>query len=407
MSALKFWVWLTEQNRLGGPARQALLEHFGSPEEVYYAEPGDLLQVEGITADQVQALENKSLDRAQSILEECARKDIFLLTAQDALYPQRLKNIYDPPLLLYGRGSMPLFDEEAAVAVVGTRSCSPYGIRTAERFGFEMSKQGGLVVSGLARGIDAASQLGALRAGGLTAAVLGCGVDVVYPPENDRLYEDVAASGVLLSEYPPGAEPFGWHFPARNRILSGLCLATLVVEAPEKSGALITAATALEQGRDVFAISGPLDAEGSVGCNRLIRDGAGLVTCGWDILEGYRSRFPHRLRPSSENLPPVPEQDSLPAQRAEESSTAKPEKKETPPALPVLDLTADTAGLTDDQIRILQVLTTDAPLLTDDVAERADLPIRRVLSALTVLEIDGYATQHGARRFVRTVEIRL
>lgn len=150
MSALKFWVWLTEQNRLGGPARQALLEHFGSPEEVYYAEPGDLLQVEGITADQVQALENKSLDRAQSILEECARKDIFFLTAQDALYPQRLKNIYDPPLLLYGRGSMPLFDEEAAVAVVGTRSCSPYGIRTAERFGFEMSKQGGLVVSGLA-----------------------------------------------------------------------------------------------------------------------------------------------------------------------------------------------------------------------------------------------------------------
>ena len=145
----------------------------------------------------------------------------------------------------------------------------------------------------------------------------------------------------------------------------------------------------------------------SRGSNRLIRDGAGLVTCGWDILEGYRSRFPHRLRPSPENLPPVPEQDGLPAQKAEESSPAKPEKKETPPALPVLDLTADTAGLTDDQIRILQVLTTDAPLLTDDVAERADLPIRRVLSALTVLEIDGYATQHGARRFVRTVEIRL
>ena len=271
MSALKFWVWLTEQNRLGGPARQALLEHFGSPEEVYYAEPGDLLQVEGITADQVQALENKSLDRAQSILEECARKDIFLLTAQDALYPQRLKNIYDPPLLLYGRGSMPLFDEEAAVAVVGTRSCSPYGIRTAERFGFEMSKQGGLVVSGLARGIDAASQLGALRAGGLTAAVLGCGVDVVYPPENDRLYEDVAASGVLLSEYPPGAEPFGWHFPARNRILSGLCLATLVVEAvielnvsPKKSrGFDEIAATiaAFDEVESVLLMSGGYDLQ--------------------------------------------------------------------------------------------------------------------------------------------------
>ena len=341
------------------------------------------------------------------MLTHCAKGDIFLLTMQDALYPDRLRNIYDPPVLLYGRGRMPLFDEEAAVSVVGTRTCTPYGISAAEELGYQLAKEGAVVVSGLAKGIDGASHRGALRAGGFTAAVLGGGVDVVYPAENRRLYEDIAATGVLLSEYPPGTEPMGSHFPVRNRILSGLSLAVLVVEAPERSGALITANTALEQGRDVFAVPGPIDAPNSRGSNRLIRDGAGLVTCGWDILEGYRSRFPHRLRPSSENLPPVPEQDSLPAQRAEESSTAKPEKKETPPALPVLDLTADTAGLTDDQIRILQVLTTDAPLLTDDVAERADLPIRRVLSALTVLEIDGYATQHGARRFVRTVEIRL
>ena len=399
MSALKFWVWLTEQNRLGGPARQALLEHFGSPEEVYYAEPGDLLQVEGITADQAQALENKSLDRAQSILEECARKDIFLLTAQDALYPQRLKNIYDPPLLLYGRGSMPLFDEEAAVAVVGTRSCSPYGIRTAERFGFEMSKQGGLVVSGLARGIDAASQLGALRAGGLTAAVLGCGVDVVYPPENDRLYEDVAASGVLLSEYPPGAEPFGWHFPARNRILSGLCLATLVVEAPEKSGALITAATALEQGRDVFAIPGPLDAEGSVGCNRLIRDGAGLATESWDILREYQSRYPHKLHPDGEKLPPLPKKSEI----------FYPERSKKPKVassgLPVINVRRNAEGLTDDQIKVLRILDDKEPMLTDDIALRANVPVRRILSAVTMLEIDGYTRQEGLRKFVRTVEV--
>ena len=399
MSALKFWVWLTEQNRLGGPARQALLEHFGSPEEVYYAEPGDLLQVEGITADQVQALENKSLDRAQSILEECARKDIFLLTAQDALYPQRLKNIYDPPLLLYGRGSMPLFDEEAAVAVVGTRSCSPYGIRTAERFGFEMSKQGGLVVSGLARGIDAASQLGALRAGGLTAAVLGCGVDVVYPPENDRLYEDVAASGVLLSEYPPGAEPFGWHFPARNRILSGLCLATLVVEAPEKSGALITAATALEQGRDVFAIPGPLDAEGSVGCNRLIRDGAGLATESWDILREYQSRYPHKLHPDGEKLPPLPKKSEI----------FYPGRSKNPKVassgLPIINVRRNAEGLTDDQIKVLRILDDKEPMLTDDIALRANVPVRRILSAVTMLEIDGYTRQEGLRKFVRTVEV--
>ena len=399
MSALKFWVWLTEQNRLGGPARHALLEHFGTPEEVYYAEPGDLLQVEGITTDQAQALGNKSLDRAQSILEECARKDIFLLTVQDALYPQRLKNIYNPPLLLYGRGSMPLFDEEAAVAVVGTRSCSPYGIRTAERFGFEMSKQGGLVVSGLARGIDAALHLGALRAGGLTAAVLGCGVDVVYPPENDRLYEDVAASGVLLSEYPPGAEPFGWHFPARNRILSGLCLATLVVEAPEKSGALITAATALEQGRDVFAIPGPLDAEGSVGCNRLIRDGAGLATESWDILREYQSRYPHKLHPDGEKLPPLPKKsDIFYPERSKKPKVA-------PSGLPVINVRRNAEGLTDDQIKVLRILDDKEPMLTDDIALRANVPVRRILSAVTMLEIDGYTRQEGLRKFVRTVEV--
>ena len=386
MAALKYWVWLTTLAGLTNRSKLLLLEHFPSPEDIYYAQPEDLPPVEGLSSSQAALLSDKSTDRAEDVLARCAKGDIFLLTMQDALYPDRLRNIYDPPVLLYGRGRMPLFDEEAAVSV---------------------AKEGAVVVSGLARGIDGASHRGALRAGGFTAAVLGGGVDVVYPAENRRLYEDIAATGVLLSEYPPGTEPIGSHFPVRNRILSGLSLAVLVVEAPERSGALITANTALEQGRDVFAVPGPIDAPNSRGSNRLIRDGAGLVTCGWDILEGYRSRFPHRLRPSSENLPPVPEQDSLPAQRAEEASTAKPEKKETPPALPVLDLTADTAGLTDDQIRILQVLTTDAPLLTDDVAERADLPIRRVLSALTVLEIDGYATQHGARRFVRTVEIRL
>ena len=385
MAALKYWVWFTTLPGLTNRSKLLLLEHFPSPEDIYYAQPEDLPPVEGLSSSQAALLSDKSTDRAEDVLTHCAKGDIFLLTMQDALYPDRLRNIYDPPVLLYGRGRMPLFDEEAAVSVVGTRTCTPYGISAAEELGYQLAKEGAVVVSGLAKGIDGASHRGALR---------------VYPAENRRLYEDIAATGVLLSEYPPGTEPMGSHFPVRNRILSGLSLAVLVVEAPERSGALITANTALEQGRDVFAVPGPIDAPNSRGSNRLIRDGAGLVTCGWDILEGYRSRFPHRLRPSSENLPPVPEQDSLPAQRAEESSPAKPEKKETPPALPVLDLTADTAGLTDDQ-------TTDAPLLTDDVAERADLPIRRVLSALTVLEIDGYATQHGARRFVRTVEIRL
>ena len=228
---------------------------------------------------------------------------------------------------------------------------------------------------------------------------LASGVDVVYPPENDRLYEDVAASGVLLSEYPPGAEPFGWHFPARNRILSGLCLATLVVEAPEKSGALITAATALEQGRDVFAIPGPLDAEGSVGCNRLIRDGAGLATESWDILREYQSRYPHKLHPDGEKLPPLPKKSEI----------FYPERSKKPKVassgLPIINVRRNAEGLTDDQIKVLRILDDKEPMLTDDIALRANVPVRRILSAVTMLEIDGYTRQEGLRKFVRTVEV--
>lgn len=264
-----------------------------------------------------------------------------------------------------------------------------------------MAKSGAIVVSGLAKGIDAAAHRGALRAGGFTAAVLGGGVDVVYPAENRRIYEDIAATGVLLSEYPPMAEPEGWHFPARNRIISGLSIGTVVVEAAEHSGALITANTALEQGREVFAVPGPINAPASKGCNCLIREGAGLVSCGWDVLEEYQNRYPHRLKHNGEELPPMPEgseEKIKPAKAAEKIQEA--------PTLPVLDLARNEEGLTDDQLRIVQVLTTDQPILVDDVAEITGLPVRRVLSALTVLEIDGFACEQGARCFVRTVEIK-
>ena len=398
MAALKYWVWLSTAKGLSNHSRWLLLEHFSSPEDIYYAEPEQLRLVEGLTASQLEALENKSLDRAQQILETCAEKEIFVLTAQDAAYPNRLRSIYDAPILLYGRGAMPLFDDEATIAMVGTRSCTPYGIQAAEQLGYELGRQGAIVVSGLAKGIDAAAHRGALRGGGFVAGVLGCGVDVIYPESSRRLYEDVAATGVLLSEYPSGTPPERSHFPERNRIISGLSLGVVVVEAPERSGALITANMALEQGRDVFAVPGPIYADSSRGCNQLIREGAGLVMDGWDVLEGYQSRFPHRLHCDKTRLPKLPED----GRGAEQEQPARPVEEEK---LPVLDLRKDTAGLTDDQIRILRILNAQEGKLTDDVAVETDLPVRRVLSALTVLEIDGYIRQQSARRFVRTVEL--
>lgn len=298
---------------------------------------------------------------------------------------------------------MPLFDEEAAVAVVGTRKCSPYGTRAASQLGYELARQGGLVISGLAKGIDGAAHQGALRAGGFTAAVLGGGVDVIYPPENRRLYEDIAATGVLLSEYPPGTEPRGGHFPVRNRIISGLSLAVVVVEAPEKSGALITANTALEQGRDVFAVPGPINAASSRGCNQLIRDGAGLVMEAWDVLGTYQQRFPQKLRPIRAVLPETPGSAETEPASASAQPVRQPEKA---PALPILNMAREGAALTDDQQRILRLLPTDRPLLADEAAVATDLPVRRVLSALTMLEIDGYVCRQGAGSFLRTVELK-
>ncbi len=396
MAALKYWVWLTTVAGLSNHSCWLLLDHFQSPEDIYYAEDEQIRLVSGMSSAQADLLKNKSLQRAEEILADCAAKDIFIVTVQDAAYPARLRQIYDAPLLLYGKGAMPLFDDEAAVAVVGTRKCTPYGIHVAEQLGYEMAKQGAIVVSGMAKGIDAAAHRGALRAGGFTAAILGCGVDVVYPAENRKLYEDILATGVVLSEYPPGSAPESWHFPERNRIMSGLSLAAVVVEAKEKSGALITARAAAEQGRDVFAVPGPIHAEESRGCNCLIRDGAGLVTCGWDILREYQGSFAHRLHPDGAMLPELPESGAEQKEQTEASPVEE---------LPVLDVAKNKEGLTDDQLCVLRALDTDAGKLTDDIAEETALPVRRVLSALTMLEIEGYVSQQGARRFVRAVEI--
>ena len=391
MSALKYWIWLSECRGVSNQTRLALLHHFGSPEDVFYADTGELQLTEGITQDQVHALEDHKLDRADKILADCQRLGLRILTIRDAEYPGRLQNIYDPPCLLYVKGRLPAFDEEAAVAVVGTRDCTPYGIACAEKLGYGLTCGGAVVVSGLAKGIDAAASRGALRAGGVTVGVVGNGLDVHYPYESRYLYEDIAAAGVLLSEYPPGTEPAGNHFPARNRIISGLSLATLVVEAPERSGALITAETALEQGRDVFAVPGPIDAPASVGCNRLIRDGAGLVSDAWDILREYAGRFPEKLKQDEAR-----EQPAVLGYQARQKAEPKP----VPPSLDV-----NKSSLTDDQLNLLRAMSDEEPALVDDLIEQTGIPTRRVLSALTLLELEHMVTQHSGKRYTRAVTL--
>ena len=256
-------------------------------------------------------------------------------------------------------------------------------------------------MTGLAKGVDSAAARGALRAGGTVVGVVGNGLDVYYPWESKDLYDDVAVAGVLLSEYPPGSEPERHHFPARNRIMSGLSVAALVVEAPERSGALITARLALEQGREVYAVPGPIDAPASVGCNRLIRDGAGLAAEGWDILRDFQERFPDKLHPAGE----LPAWTPLPTRRrAAPEPRRKPEPEPEPEEAPSLR-TVSPEGLTDDQIALLRALEPEGPIQVDDLIERTGIPARRVSSALTMLEIDGCVAQHDGKRYTRTVAL--
>ncbi|MEA4941329.1 MAG: DNA-processing protein DprA [Oscillibacter sp.] len=387
---LKYWVWLSQCEGVGNQTRLALLEHFRSPEDVYYADEGEILLTESITRQEAEVLKKKDLTRADQILADCDRLGFQLLTLHDAAYPIRLRSIFDPPCLLYIRGRLPAVDELPAIAVVGTRKASPYGIRCAEDLAFGLADGGAVVVTGLARGIDSAAAQGALRAGGIVVGVLGGGADVIYPRENGWLYDDVAAAGCLISEYPPGTEPLPGHFPIRNRIMSGLSVAALVVEAPARSGALITAGMALDQGRDVFAVPGPIYAENSRGCNRLIRDGAGVAAEPWDILRDYEAQFPGKLRGQTRPAPEMPEKQ--PGQPTEAAQ----------PVLPSLSL--KDAGLTDDQILLLRTLT-DHPMPVDDLIELTELPARRVLSALTMLEIDQYVTQCSGKRYIRAVTL--
>ena len=295
MSDLSCWLWLASCKGLSAARAQKYLHRFGSAKEIYYAPESELRQVEGATAQELKALLNRDLSLADGIRSDCARLGIRILCLQDADYPERLRNIPDPPSVLYVQGTLPSVDDRLTIGVVGTRSASVYGREMAESLGKSLGEAGAVVVTGLAEGIDSAAAKGALRGHGTVIAVLGTSTDKVYPTWNGKLQDAVAKTGALVSEYPPGTGPTKAAFPQRNRIISGLSLGIAVVQAPEKSGSLITAARAQEQGRDVFVVPGMANDRSFAGSHALIRDGAQLVCTGEDILEDYRFRYPRLL----------------------------------------------------------------------------------------------------------------
>ena len=387
---LLYWLWFVLLEGLSRKQKLDILQQFSDPEDIYLCK--DFSHVPGLGQEQIQALMNKDLREAEKQSNICRRKDIGILTIQDAQYPARLRNIADPPLLLYYKGVLPDFSQMPAIGVVGTRKATAYGMTIARQFGGQLAQCGGLVVSGGAAGVDSMALQGALDAGGQTVAVLGCGVDMVYPRTNRRLFMQIEEKGCLLSEYVPGSQPKPWQFPERNRIISGLSNGVLVIEAPERSGALITARDALEQGRDVYAVPANIDMVSCVGSNALLSDGAAAVFSGWDILLNYAPQYPDRVRQWK-------------------NPQIKPEIKAAQPVrLPVadkkdIDIPANTSysvkndekpSLTPEEDKVLACLETK-PIHMDELVSRVGLPAGEVLTVITKLSLKGMVINHPGR----------
>ena len=414
---LLHWIWLAHRPGIGDRLKVRLLQHFRDPEDIYYADGSSYSHVEGMTAEAAEGLKDKSLTAAEAALDVCRREGLHLLTFQDAAYPSKLKNIADPPILLYYKGQLPDFDALPMIGVVGTRKASAYGMQTAKRMGYQIAKCGGIVVSGMAYGIDGMAMSGALTAGQMTVGVLGCGADIVYPQSNRALFRDVQQYGCILSEFAPGTQPAKWTFPKRNRIISGLSNGVLVVEAPEGSGALITANHALEQGRDVFVVPGNIDQPGFVGSHRLLRDGATLVSSGWDVLSEYQAFYPDQIHrdqsPSHQTVYPeemekaLPESEKITVKVAQNPSLpgkSKALKKilekksiDNCPSEAYSDVNTVLPKLSQEEQLIVKQLSSGVRLVDDVIAETG-LTTGKILALLTMLELKGIVKRLPGKR---------
>lgn len=280
-----YWVWLTIKQVMSPTKITCLRERFETIKDIYneYEYNG----IENIGTKEIKELRNKDLTEAKRVIEQTKRVGAKILTYEDINFPDMLRNIIDPPYVLYIKGELMSWDRLLTIGVVGTRKCSPYGRLVTSRLSRDMTRLGITVVSGMARGLDAEAAWAALKAGGKTIAVLGSGIDVIYPRENEKLFYEICEHGAVITEYPPGSGPLPNHFPERNRIIAGLSKGVLVTEAPAKSGALITANYALNSGRDVFAVPGNIFDAQYAGSNSLIQHCAKLVMSAHDVIEEY------------------------------------------------------------------------------------------------------------------------
>jgi len=375
-SHLLEWLALSLTPGLGPTKSKHLVEHFGSPEAVFRASLTEL-EGAGIQAVSAQSIATgKSAELAREEIARASAANVTILSIDDPLYPHRLKEIYDPPLLLYVRGNAELLNKHG-IAVIGTRHPTPYGSGMAERLSCDLATQGLVIISGMARGVDTAGHRGAISAKGKTVAVFGAGVDVIYPKENSRLSEQILSlGGALVSEFPLGTFAAPQNFPIRNRILSGMSIGVLVVEAAEYSGTRITARLALEQNRDVFAVPGNVTNKNSWGPNTLIKQGAKLVATWEDVWEDLPTEVRLALTPA---IPPESQNAS--------SASLFPDD-----------------GLPPHERRLLGLLKADEATHIDELIEKleSEMSSSEIFAALFELELNGKVRQMPGKNFVKS-----
>ena len=386
MAALQYWLWLSAMP-VSPRAKAALIEHYGDAESAYHAPEGSFSLIPGITPLESKELENRDLRAANRIAGACEEQHLQILTYQDAAYPRRLRNIFAPPVVLYGKGKLPDIDNEALISVIGTRKASFYGLKMGRDLAYQICKGGGTVVSLLTNGVDAEAARGALLADGKCVAVLGTS----HEAEKGYLAQELAVRGALISEYPPGTRSQRQFFRERNRIAAGLSVGVLVVEAPARSGTRLFASEALEQGKELFAVPGNVDAENCAGCLEMIQNGAKLVTCGWDVLEEFEGLFPGKLRDGGrESAPLVPK---LNQEKPPEPPTAEKKDVDKENEGDYIDLREQLAGLSADELAVVTAIEKQSSHV-DDIIAKTGLPTAAVLRVLTLLTIKKYVKRN-------------
>ena len=335
-----------------------------------------------LSAKNIEKLKKINIDKAYKIVKRCAELGYEIITIENPKYPRKLKNISNPPAVLYVKGKLPDLDDKLCISIVGTRNSSAYGNKISFEMGYKLAKADAVVISGGAIGIDCLSQKGALQASGKTIAVLGCGINFNYLMSNKNLRDSVAKNGALVSEYPPDYRCSSWTFPMRNRIISGMSDGVLVIEAGEKSGSLITANLALEQNRDLFAIPGNINSRVSDGTNKLIKICAKPVTQAEDILEDYVHLYPYLQVKKNFEADDNGEKES----KNIENITNNNEKKELPSSL-------------SGRAKIIFEKLTDEPTYVNNLSELSKLSTSEVLQAITELELYGLIITHAGKRY--------